>query len=55
VTTGITGATNIEVLAGLAQGEEIVTGPYKTLRALKDGSLLKRDKQPLTLATGAGS
>ena len=55
VTTGITGTTNIEVLAGLAQGEEIVTGPYKTLRALKDGSLLKRDKQPLTLATGAGS
>jgi HlyD family secretion protein len=55
VTTGITGATNIEVLSGLAQGQEIVTGPYKTLRALKNGALLKRDKQPLTLATGAGS
>ena len=29
VTTGITGATDIEVLSGLNPGEEIVTGPYK--------------------------
>ena len=43
VTTGITGATDIEVLSGLAPGDEVVTGPYKTLRALKDGALLKRD------------
>ncbi len=43
VTTGITGATDIEVLSGLKEGDEIVTGPYKTLRALKDGALLKRD------------
>ena len=43
VTTGITGATDIEVLSGLSPGEEIVTGPYKTLRDLKDGALLKRD------------
>src|ERR1035437_348863 len=35
VTTGITGATDIEVLTGLKEGDEIVTGPYKTLRALK--------------------
>ena len=43
VTTGITGATEIEVLSGLTEGAEIVTGPYKTLRALKDGALLKKD------------
>lgn len=43
VTTGITGATDIEVLSGLKEGQEIVTGPYKTLRALKNGALLKRD------------
>src|SRR5580692_11423230 len=36
VTTGITGATNIEVLSGLTDGDEIVTGPYMTLRILKD-------------------
>ena len=43
VTTGITGATDIEVLSGLDAGDEVVTGPYKTLRDLKGGSLLKRD------------
>ena len=53
VTTGITGATDIEVLSGLSAGEEVVTGPYKTLRVLKDGALLKRDTQkPVTVTTG---
>jgi HlyD family secretion protein len=56
VTTGITGATDIEVLSGLTAGDEIVTGPYKTLRALKGGSLLKRDKTlALTTTPGSGS
>ncbi|HVZ84969.1 MAG TPA: efflux RND transporter periplasmic adaptor subunit [Terracidiphilus sp.] len=53
VTTGITGATDIEVLSGLKPGDEVVTGPYKTLRGLKDGTLVKRDTQkPLTAAPG---
>jgi HlyD family secretion protein len=43
VTTGITGATDIEVLSGLNEGTEIVTGPYKTLRGLKNNALVKRD------------
>jgi HlyD family secretion protein len=47
VTTGITGATDIEVLSGLQDGQEIVIGPYKTLRSLKNGALLKRDKAPV--------
>jgi len=47
VSTGITGATDIEVLSGLKDGDEIVTGPYKTLRSMKNGALLKRDKQPI--------
>ena len=47
VTTGITGATDIEVLTGLQDGQEIVIGPYKTLRTLKNGTLLKRDTQPV--------
>jgi HlyD family secretion protein len=45
VTTGITGATDIEVLSGLNEGEEIVTGPFKTLRTLKGGALVKRDTE----------
>jgi HlyD family secretion protein len=51
VSTGITGATDIEVLSGLKEGDEIVTGPYKTLRGLKDNALVKRDtSKPLNLA-----
>ena len=53
VTTGITGATDIEVLIGLGPGQEVVTGPYKTLRVLKDGALLKKDtEKPVTPANG---
>ncbi len=43
VTTGITGATDIEILSGLHENDEVVIGPYKTLRVLKNGALLKRD------------
>jgi HlyD family secretion protein len=53
VTTGITGSTDIEVLSGLSEGQEIVTGPFKTLRALKGGSLLKRDDAKPSAATQA--
>jgi HlyD family secretion protein len=45
VTTGITGATQIEVLSGLKEGQEIVIGPFKTLRALKENALIKRDTE----------
>jgi HlyD family secretion protein len=54
VTTGITGATDIEVLTGLNEGQEIVTGPFKTLRALKNNSLVKRDTaKPVVLSTSS--
>jgi HlyD family secretion protein len=43
VTTGITGATEIEILTGLKTGDEIVTGRYKVLRSLKSGTVVKRD------------
>lgn len=43
VTTGVTGATEIEVLNGLPEGTEIVIGPYKTLRGLKSGTAVKVD------------
>src|ERR1700722_6604905 len=48
VTTGVTGATDIEVLSGLKEGDEIVTGQYKVLRALKSGTIVKRDNTPET-------
>jgi HlyD family secretion protein len=54
VTTGITGATNIEVLSGLSPGQEIVIGPFKTLRGLKDNALVKRDtEKPVVTTSGS--
>jgi HlyD family secretion protein len=50
IKTGVTGATEIEVLSGLKQGDEIVTGRYKVLRALKSGTPVKRDNTPETEA-----
>jgi HlyD family secretion protein len=56
VTTGITGATDIEVLSGLTEGQEIVIGPFKTLRAMKSGAPVKRDTvKPVVPAPSAGS
>jgi HlyD family secretion protein len=43
VETGITGTTDIEVLKGLKDGEEIVTGSYKVLRTMRPGAGVKVD------------
>jgi HlyD family secretion protein len=53
VTTGITGATDIEVLSGLKEGDEIVTGRYRILRGLKSGTAVKVDNTVETTATDA--
>jgi HlyD family secretion protein len=43
VSKGITGGMLIEITSGLADGQEIVTGPYASLRDLKDGVLIKTE------------
>jgi HlyD family secretion protein len=43
VKTGITGTTDIEVLDGLKEGDEVITGSYKVLRTLRPGSSVKID------------
>ena len=43
VTTGIAGTSDIEVLSGLQEGDEIVTGSYKILRTMRSGSDVKID------------
>lgn len=55
VTTGITGATDIEVLSGLKQGDEIVTGRYQVLRNLKSGTRVKRDNTPVVATESSSS
>jgi HlyD family secretion protein len=48
VQTGITGASDIEVTGGVKPGDEIITGPYRILRILKDDATVKRDTTPQT-------
>jgi HlyD family secretion protein len=43
VTTGVAGTTDIEVVDGLREGDEVITGSYKVLRTLRSGSGVKID------------
>src|SRR5215831_17166538 len=43
VVTGITGENDIEIKSGLNQGQEIVTGPYRQLRTLRNDQAIKRE------------
>jgi HlyD family secretion protein len=46
VKTGITGTTEIEILDGLSESDQIVTGPYQVLRTLQDNTRIKIQKAP---------
>ena len=41
VKTGISSETRLQILSGVEEGSEIVTGSYKALRELKDGDFVK--------------
>ena len=41
VDTGITGATDIEVLSGLKDGDEVVTGSYKVIKTIRNETKVK--------------
>jgi HlyD family secretion protein len=43
VETGITGENDIEIKSGLKEGQEIITGPYRELRTLKNDQQIKRE------------
>ncbi len=45
VETGITGATDIEVLNGLKAGDEIITGSYKVIRTIRNEAKIKINNQ----------
>ncbi len=51
VTTGITGEADIEITSGVQSGMEIVRGPSRILKTLKDGLAVKRQ----TKKTGANA
>lgn len=51
VQTGISGTNDTEVLSGLREGDEIVTGPYKVLRTLRPGNTIKVDNSTPVIPT----
>jgi len=55
VATGITGITEIELLDGVKQGDEIVTGSYRALRTLKPGSRIKVDNTVAKIGENQGN
>jgi HlyD family secretion protein len=52
VTTGITGEADIEITGGLKPDMEIVRGPSRVLKTLKDGMTVKRQTKKPGDATG---
>ena len=46
VDTGITGATDIEVLSGLKPGDQIITGTYQVIRTIRNQTTVKVDNTP---------
>ncbi len=52
VKRGIIGEMDIEVVEGLKEGQEIITGPYSALREMKDGRLIKRETSTPAKAKG---
>jgi HlyD family secretion protein len=45
VKTGLMGELNVEITEGLKGGENVVTGPFRTLRDLKGGETVRVDKK----------
>jgi HlyD family secretion protein len=41
VETGITGESDIQITTGLSEGVEVITGPSKVLKSMKDGDAVK--------------
>jgi HlyD family secretion protein len=55
VKTGITGATDVEVLSGLKDGDQIVTGSYELIRTLRNDAKVKVDNKAPVLQTSTAN
>jgi HlyD family secretion protein len=55
VTTGITGEADIEILSGVQTGMEVVRGPSRVLKTLKDGMTVKRHQRNANSNANGGS
>jgi HlyD family secretion protein len=58
IKTGLAGDLVIEVASGLEKGQQIITGPFKAIRQIKDGdrvSIMSDKEKKAAEAQGAGS
>ncbi len=55
VTTGITGESDIEITSGLQPGMEIITGPSRIIKTLKENSTVKRQTRKSAAAAANGN
>ncbi len=55
VEIGIAGEEDFEVITGLEADQEIVTGPFRVLRELKDGALVKIKSDKKKRGSGSGN
>ena len=54
VITGITGESDIEITSGLQAGAEVITGPSRVLKTLKEGASVKRQSKASLANANAG-
>jgi HlyD family secretion protein len=50
VTPGISDATHVAIVSGLKVGDQVVTGPFRLLKKLKDGDAVEVTKEQTTTA-----
>jgi len=55
VKTGITGATEVEVVSGLKDGDQIVTGSYEVIRTLRNDAKVKVDNKAPAVQTSTAN
>lgn len=45
VETGITGESDIQIISGIQEGQEVITGPSRILNTLKEGTVVKKQEK----------
>lgn len=55
VKTGITGATEIEILSGLKQGDQIITGSYQVIRTIRNDAKVRIDNKAPMVTSAVSS
>ena len=46
VKTGIAGERYLEVLSGLKEGDQVITGPFDSVRGMFEGDMVKTAPKP---------